>query len=119
MKKVVFLIIFGLFIIGCVQKTYKQTVIYTLKTSHPEEIKTVGIRGNDKPLSWDSDTELIPLKKDSLYQIKITYLTGYKFTEVKFTINGDYELKGMPNRRIDFNPSGTTHYNATFNQASK
>lgn len=101
---------------GCVQKAYKQTVIYTLKVPAQEEIKFVGIRGNDQPLSWEQDTELKKINNSDLYQVKITFLTGYKFTEVKFTVNGEYELQNMPNRRIEFKNSGITYYNAVFNQ---
>lgn len=101
--------------VNCVQKAYKQTVIYTLKIPDSDKIKSVGIRGKDRPLNWDQDTQLIKTE-DNLYKVKITYTTGYKFTEVKFTVNGEYELQNMPNRRVDFNDSRITSYNATFNQ---
>ncbi|MEC3876831.1 hypothetical protein [Chryseobacterium salviniae] len=116
MKKILFFIICCFILTGCVQKAYKQTVIYTLKVPAREEIKSVGIRGNDKPLSWEQDTELKKINDSDLYQVKVTFVTGYKFTEVKFTINGEYELQNMPNRRVEFKNSGITHYNAVFNQ---
>jgi len=43
---------------SCVQKSYQKTVIFTLKTGGIKDIKTVGIRGNDKPLSWEADTAM-------------------------------------------------------------
>lgn len=119
MKKILFLIMSCLLFLGCVQKSYQQTVIYTLRINNIKDIKTVGIRGNDKPLSWDYDTSLETVKKDSLYQLKVTYNTGYKFTEVKFTVNGEYELQNQPNRRVEFYASKFTHYNAVFNEVKK
>ena len=99
---------------GCVQKSYIKTVLVTLKVSNIKDIKTVGIRGQGKPLSWDNDFELKPVVKDSLYTATITAVTGYKFAEIKFTVNGDFELKDQPNRRVVFSDKDTTYYNAIF-----
>ena len=99
---------------GCVQKSYTKTVVVTLKVSNIKDIKTVGIRGQGKPLSWDNDFELKPVVKDSLYTATITAVTGYKIAEIKFTVNGDFELKEKPNRRVVFSDKDTTYYNAIF-----
>jgi putative oxidoreductase len=40
---------------SCVQKAYKQTVIYTIEIPDSEGVTFVGIRGNDQPLNWDQD----------------------------------------------------------------
>jgi hypothetical protein len=93
---------------SCVQKTYKRTVVYTLDVSKIKNIKKVGIRGNDKPLSWDNDTEMKEIKKDSLYQTTITTNTGYKFTEVKFVVNEQFELENKENRRVIFDAKKDT-----------
>lgn len=102
--------------ISCVQKTYKKTVVFTLDVSETNNIKKVGIRGNDKPLSWDYDTEMKEIKKDSLYQITITGETGYKFTEVKFVVNDTFEFENEDNRRVNFSEKDTTFYKAKFNK---
>jgi putative oxidoreductase len=101
---------------SCVQKSYKRTVVFTLDVSKMKDIKKVGIRGNDKPLNWDTDFEMIPIKKDRLYRAVITGETGYLFTEVKFTVNGDFELKEKDNRKVVFQSKDTTYYNATFDR---
>jgi hypothetical protein len=101
---------------SCVQKTYTKTVIYQLKVDTSLHNITVGVRGNDKPLSWDKDLNLKAIDTASVYQGTVTYKTGYKFTEVKFTINGDYELKNDANRRVNFSDKDTTFYEATFNR---
>ena len=75
---------------SCVQKSYTKTVVVTLKVSSIKDIKSVGIRGQGKPLSWDSDFEMKPLVKDSMYTATITAVTGYKFAEIKFIVNGDF-----------------------------
>ena len=104
-----------LLLAGCVQKSYKKTVVFTLLVPHITDIKSVGIRGQGKPLSWDYDIKMQQLIKDSLYTGTITAVTGYKFAEIKFTVNGDFELKEQPNRRVQFTRNDTTYYNAVFN----
>jgi putative oxidoreductase len=100
---------------ACVQKSYTKTVVVTLKVSNIKDIKKVGIRGEGKPLSWDNDVEMKTVVKDSLYTASITAVTGYKFVEIKFTVNGDFELKDQPNRRVIFSDKDTTYYTAVFN----
>ena len=108
-------LLFSLLLTSCVQKSYKKTVVFTIDASEIKNIKKVGIRGNDKPLSWDYDTEMIEIKKDSLFQITITGETGYKFTEVKFVVNDTFEFKDKENRRVIFSEKDTTFYKAKFN----
>jgi hypothetical protein len=107
--------ILSLFLTSCVQKTFKKTVVFRLNTSEIKEVKKVGIRGKDKPLSWDYDTEMKKIQKDSLYEITVTFETGYKFTEVKFVVNDDFEFKNEDNRRVVFSEKDTTFYNAKYN----
>lgn len=99
---------------GCVQKSYTKTVVVTLSVPNTKDIKSAGIRGEGKPLSWDNDVEMKPVVKDSLYTATITAVTGYKFAEIKFTVNGAFELKDQPNRRVLFSNRDTTYYNAVF-----
>jgi hypothetical protein len=99
---------------GCVQKTYKKTVVVMLTVSNIKNIKTVGIRGEGKPLSWDTDIEMQPVVKDSLYTATVTAVTGYKFAQIKFTVNNEFELKEKPNRRVVFSDKDTTVYEAVF-----
>lgn len=109
-------LLLALLVTSCVQKSYKKTVVFTLDASELKNIKKVGIRGKDKPLSWDYDTEMKEIKKDSLYEIKVTFETGYTFTEVKFIVNDSLEFKDQDNRRVDFSKPATTFYNAKFNK---
>lgn len=109
-------LLLALLVTSCVQKSYKKTIVYTLDASELKNIKKVGIRGKDKPLSWDYDTEMKEIKKDSLYEIEVTFETGYTFTEVKFIVNDSLEFKDQDNRRVDFSKTDTTFYNAKFNK---
>jgi putative oxidoreductase len=77
-------------------------------------IQSVGIRGKQKPLSWGADLELKPIIKDTLYSASFSLVTGYKFTEVKFTINNEFELKEKGNRKIFFSEKDSTIYEAKF-----
>lgn len=99
---------------SCVQKSSKKTVVLKLHVEGLKNIQTVGVRGNDKPLSWDYDTELKPLKKDSLYTTTFSLVTGYTFTEIKFTVNGQFELNDKGNRKIRFTDKDTTVYEARY-----
>jgi len=109
-------LLLSLLFTSCVQKSYKRTVVFSLDVSEIKEVKKVGIRGNDKPLSWDYDTEMKEIKKDSLYKITITGETGYKFTEVKFVINDTFEFQNEDNRRVIFSEKDTTFFKAKFNK---
>jgi PBP1b-binding outer membrane lipoprotein LpoB len=101
---------------SCVQKSSEKTIIVKLNVQDMEHIESVGIRGNENPLSWDYDMELVPVIKDSLYTATFSLITGYKFTEVKFTVNGQFELNDQDNRKIFFSENDTTVYEAIFNQ---
>ncbi len=118
MKNIIY-VLWSMFILSatsCVQKTYKKTVVVMLTVPNKTGIQTVGIRGNGKPLSWDDDLKMKAVVKDSLYTATVTAVTGYKFVEIKFTVNGNFELKDQPNRRIVFSDKDTTYYNAQFDK---
>jgi len=110
-----FAIVFFYISNGCVQKAYQKTAVINLTVQGIKDIKTVGIRGNGNPLSWDQDVALQPVIKDSLYTITVTTVTGYRFAEIKFTVNGEFELQNQPNRRLELNDKDTIYYNAVFN----
>jgi hypothetical protein len=104
---------------SCLQKSSKKTIIVKLNVEGIKNIQTVGIRGNEKPLSWDYDMELKPIIKDSLYLATFSLVTGYKFTEAKFTVNGQFELKEKNNRKILFSDKDTTVFEAKFDVPEK
>ena len=101
---------------SCVQKTYRKTIVFTLDVSEIKNIKKVGIRGKDKPLSWAHDAEMKEIKKDSLYQITLTGETGYKFTKVKFVVNNTFEFQNENNSRVIFSENDITYFNVKFNR---
>jgi putative oxidoreductase len=101
---------------GCVQPAYDRTVIYELDVSALDSIQSVGLRGDEAPLSWQKDQPLTAIVPDSLYRTTVTYRTGYLKTEVKFTVNGTFEFDNADNRRVPFDMRGdTTIYRARFN----
>ncbi len=103
-------------LVACVQPAFHKTVVIYLQVNGMKGIKTVGVRGEGNPLSWNEDLLMIPIVKDSLYTITGTARTAYSFTEIKFTVNGAFELEGKPNRRLEFAPGDTTWYRAVFNE---
>ncbi len=118
-NNIIYVLLLLLLMTGCVQKTHKKTVVFELDVSQLKNIETVGIRGDDQPLNWDNSTPMTAIKKDTTYTVTATFVTGYKFTEVKFTVNDEFELKGKDNRRINFSEKDTTYYKAIFNKAQQ
>lgn len=108
-------LLLSLILTSCVQKTYHKIVVFTLDASEIKNIKNVGIKGNNKPLSWSKSSEMRAIKKDSLYQLTITFETGYTFTEIKFMVNDSLEFENQDNRRVNFSTTDTTFYKAKFN----
>lgn len=114
MKNMICTLVTALLVASCVQENKKQTVTLYVDVSGIKDIKTVGIRGNDKPFSWDNNIEMEVVKKDSLYKKTFEINTGRLCTEIKFTVNGDFELKDKENRKIYFSDSKTTIFRAKF-----
>ncbi|BFG70986.1 hypothetical protein KACHI17_18670 [Sediminibacterium sp. KACHI17] len=115
-NNMLYLFLFVCTLASCVQKTYKKTVVFELDVSQLKDIQTVGLRGDDKPLDWDAGIPMTAIKKDTTYTVTATFVTGYKFTEVKFAVNDEFELKGKNNRRINFSEKDTTYYKAVFDK---
>ncbi|QIX63331.1 hypothetical protein HER32_20000 [Hymenobacter sp. BT18] len=109
----------GFLLPACVQPAHNKTVVYLLDVRGIPNVQQVGLRGRDNPLSWDQDLPLTPVGNDSsLYRTVVTTRTGYLVTEVKFTVNGEFELQQADNRRIAFGaPGDTVVYRARFNVA--
>jgi hypothetical protein len=100
--------------ISCVQSTRSRVAVLTLDVSGMGPIKSVGVRGEGNPLSWREDYPMSVLVQDSLYTVTITGQTPYDFTEIKFTVNGQFELEGKDNRRLVFT-GDTTYFRGRFN----
>jgi hypothetical protein len=113
------LVIVVLLFSHCVQKSYPKTVVFTLTLKDKKDVSSVGIRGNGKPLSWEEDYLMTELIKDSVYTASITTVTGYAWGEVKFTVNGEFELKNQENRRITLKENDTVRYNAVFDRPNE
>lgn len=117
MKVTVNILLVLMIMTSCVQKTHKRVIVVTLEVPKVKNVQSAGLRGNGKPLSWDKDYPMQEVVKDSLYMATITTHTGYLFTEIKSTINGNFELQYQPNRRIVFDTKkDTTYVNLTFDK---
>ncbi len=66
-NNILYILLLVFFMTGCVQKTYRKTVVFELDVSQLKNIETVGIRGDDQPLSWDNSTPMTAIKKDTTY----------------------------------------------------
>ncbi|TWR30947.1 hypothetical protein FPZ43_00240 [Mucilaginibacter pallidiroseus] len=112
-------IIFAAMLTGCVQKSRTVTVNLKLYVTGIKNIKQVGVRGEGNPLSSDKDLVMQPVIKDSIYTVSFNTVTGYNFLECKFAIDDKVELKGQPNRRIDFVDKDTMSYEAKYQVPGK
>lgn len=114
MKKIIILLAI-ISLTSCVQKSKKHAVTLLLDVSALKDIKNVGVRGENKPFSWNEDLAMEVVKKDSLYKTTFALETGRICIEIKFTINGEFELQDRDNRKVYFNQNGKTVYKAKFN----
>ena len=101
---------------ACVQPAFDRTVVYELQIAGVPDVRSVAVRGDDAPLSWKKDLLLTRATDDSVYRATVTYRTGRLKTEVKFVVNGIFELQELPNRRVAFT-GDTTRYRALFDRA--
>ncbi|QXV66161.1 hypothetical protein INP83_03455 [Mucilaginibacter sp. 21P] len=108
------LVMIVLFTSSCVQPTRNINITLKLHLKGMKDVQRVGVKGNDKPLSWDQGLPMTPIIKDSLYTVTYTLKTGYNFTEIKFTVDDKTELKGQPNRRLEFPNTNRVVYEAAF-----
>lgn len=102
---------------GCVQQTIERTVTFEVDTRGLENVTSVGVRGNDAPLSWNSDYELTDPDGDGIYRGEVTFNTPYHTTQVKFTRDGGvFELEGQPNRILTLKGQTAFTFTARFNE---
>lgn len=119
-SKIILAIVIVIVAAGCVQKSYVHTIKVVLTIINKKDIKKVGVRGGENqgnPLNWNSDLPMNEVIKDSLYTTTFNIESGYKYAEIKFVVDDEWELKDQPNRRIAFsNKSDTIIYKATYNK---
>ena len=116
MKKMMTLLVITFFgLTSCVQKIEEQKVTLQLDVSGQKNIEKVGVRGQGNPLDWEKDLPMIEIIKDTLYEVTFISKTGRLCNELKFNINGKFELENQDNRKIYFDKSKKTFYKAKFN----
>ncbi len=104
-----------LFTISCVQPTKKQRVEFTVDARELSDVNTISVRGSVPPLSWNQNYELEDNNHDSIYTGTIVFDIPYNFVEIKFVKNeNQFELNNQPNRKVVFDESQNTHFNAKF-----
>ncbi|MDI9869781.1 DoxX family protein [Flectobacillus roseus] len=103
-----------------VQDTKSHTVIVQVTLPHKTSVKTIGVRGNDTPLSWDTDLVMKEVIKDSVYTAQFKINTGFNFTKIKFVLNGVIELENQENRYILLDDKTlNTSYKAVYDVAQE
>ncbi|AWH86394.1 hypothetical protein HYN59_15320 [Flavobacterium album] len=111
----VYLLLAGWLLVSCVQPTTTRNITFTLSAKGIPPGSTASVRGGDKPLSWQQDT---PMQLDSIagqYRLTVTMATGYRFTEYKYVVNGQFEFPEGANRKAVFGADKEVVLNDTFN----
>lgn len=111
-------------LVGCVQKAYDRTVLFVVDVSSVPNVTTVGVRGENRPLSWREDTPMTAVPDSAgLYAVAVTTHTGGLATEVKFVVNGEFEFSNSQDEsnRVVTLPKTTTggdtiRFRAVFNR---
>ncbi len=92
---------FFLLLVSC--KAQKYTVTLKVDMSNVENVKSVGIKGNVKPLSEKKELLLTDNNADGIYETTITFKTSQKRLRFKFVKNGEEELIRGNDRTLWFN----------------
>jgi len=100
--------LFAALCISCVQPAHVQSVTFSLDAEGVPRGSIVAVRGSDRPLSWDTDTIMEFDSISNRYICTVKIVTGYKFTEYKYVINGGFESLAGGNRRLSFDESRRT-----------
>lgn len=111
-----FLTFVGLIWCAGVQDVKTQIVIIQARSTDQIPITTMALRGNDNPLSWQTDLVMEVKIPDSLYTTRLEMYTGYLYTECKLVRNEEFELQDRDNRTLRFDADGITEVDLTFNQ---
>lgn len=99
----IYLLLASCIIASCVQPTVTREITFTLSADGLPPGSVASLRGGDKPLSWQQD---MPMQLDSIageYRLKVAIVTGYRFTEYKYVVNGEFEFQNGANRKVMFN----------------
>jgi len=110
-------VIFLLGLVSCVQKTYQKTITFKVDMNGIENVENVGIRGNFTPNQWMETVPLTDTNGDGIYEGTFSEKTAASQIQFKFVNQGgDYELKKIDNRIIQFKyQPETIVYEAIFN----
>lgn len=92
-----------------------QQVIFKVDMNGVAKVENVGIRGSERPLSWDENFTLSDTDNDGIYEATINFKTAKKNIKFKFTNDGKEELQGADNRVVWFKNEPVL-INATFNE---
>jgi hypothetical protein len=116
MKKITIVIMLA-FICACVQEMRDITIHFSVDMSKVENVQSVGVIGENDPLTWDNPIELQDSDGDGIYEGVITIRAAYNYAEFKFMLNKNIiELEGKGNRQVDFTDMTEVRYSGTFDQ---
>ena len=103
---------------SCVQDTHLKKLTIRVDMNQEEQVQTVALRGNLKPLSWQQNTAMTDSDGDGVYEVQIQLTTASDYLQFKFVKNEDeFELDGQDNRSLKFEyKPETLIYEGIFNQ---
>ncbi|WP_299677203.1 hypothetical protein [uncultured Tenacibaculum sp.] len=103
MRTIVFIAIITFGLIGCVQKQHIKTVTLKVDVRDIADVKTIGVKGDFTDPRWKVEVPLTDEDKDGVFETTLTQKTAVYAIQFKVIKNGSiYELKGKPNRVLQF-----------------
>ena len=116
MKKILIIISIA-FLMSCVQPMRDITINFTVDMNSIDSINSVGVIGENQPLSWEKPRPLTDIEIDGIFEAVIRIQAAYNFAPFKFMYNEKIiELEGKRNRIVDFTNQKEAYYFAKFDQ---
>ena len=101
--RTIFIAIIAFVLIGCVQKQHTKTVTLKVDTRGITDVTTIGVKGDFTDPRWKVEVPLTDEDKDGIFETTLTQKTAVYAIQFKVIKNGSvYELKGKPNRVLQF-----------------
>lgn len=114
MKNTIYILFITLITSYCNAQEYE--ILFKVDASEEKSIKTLGLRGNTKPLSWKEGYPMTDEDGDGIYEATVKFKTSSKNLRYKFTIDKRLELEGSDNRTLWFKKGEKTIAEHIYNE---
>ena len=115
--KLLFTILSIVLLSSCVQKMRDVTIHFEVDMRQETNVTTVGVIGEDTPLSWDTAIPLTDPDSDGIYEGTVVIKAAYNYAAFKFKLNNEIiELEGKKNRLVTIDDNNSGSYSGVFDK---